>query len=156
MGHWLGCRALTAALWLEEREDGREEREKQLILCPWNRRLNLASYRHRTGSYILYRIITSSLMSSWCPNDIVESLSLLDLSTPGTWRNQGCLLRTPEPNLYRDTLTRFTYQSQNTYKGLHRDPPPDWPSDRTCMSALEGLGRRPMSVCIHYNISMND
>jgi hypothetical protein len=30
MGHRLSYRALTAALWLEEVEDGREEREKQL------------------------------------------------------------------------------------------------------------------------------
>jgi hypothetical protein len=34
MGHRLRYRALTAALWLEEEENGREEREKQLILCP--------------------------------------------------------------------------------------------------------------------------
>jgi hypothetical protein len=34
MGHWLSYRALTAAVWLDEKEDGREEREKQLILCP--------------------------------------------------------------------------------------------------------------------------
>jgi hypothetical protein len=30
MGHRLSYRALTAALWLEEVENGREEREKQL------------------------------------------------------------------------------------------------------------------------------
>jgi hypothetical protein len=34
MGHRLSYRALTAALWLEEVEDGREERKKQLYLCP--------------------------------------------------------------------------------------------------------------------------